>query len=192
MRKRLVRGSIVCGALLLAALVWGFLIEPRLLRNEDYTIAVPRWPATCDGLRVAVLTDLHVGSPMNGVDKLREIVALTRRAQPDLVLLAGDYVIHGVAGGHFTPPETIAQALRSLSAPRGVWAVLGNHDWWLDAPRVRDALEANGIPVLEDQAVPVRSGACEFWLAGIGDFWEAPHDVRRALALNSFTSTTVG
>jgi uncharacterized protein len=180
-RTALVRASIVGGALFVAALTWGFLIEPRLLRNEDYSVSIPQWPAACDGLRVAVLTDLHVGSPMNGIDKLREIISLTERAQPDLVLLAGDYVIHDVVGGRFTSPETIAQELRALSAPRGVWAVLGNHDWWLDAVRVQRALEANGITVLEDQAVPVRFGACEFWLAGIGDFWEAPHDVQRAL-----------
>jgi predicted MPP superfamily phosphohydrolase len=62
-----------------------------------------------------------------------------------------------------------------------VWAVLGNHDWWLDARRVRRALESVRISVLEDAAVPVRRGSCHFWLAGIGDFWEGRHDIARAL-----------
>src|SRR5262249_6325405 len=169
-------------ALVLAPPVWGFLVEPGTLRNEDTEVELPAWPAACDGLRVAVLADLHVGSPFNGLEKLGRIVELTRRASPDLILLAGDYVIHGIPGGRFTPPEEIAASLRGLSAPLGVWAVLGNHDWWFDAPRVRVALEGAGIPVLEDAATRVEGGACGFWLVGLGDFWEGRHDVEGALA----------
>ena len=165
-----------------APLGWGFLIEPASLRNEDYEVAIPGWPAGCDGLRIAVLADLHVGSPWNGKGKLDRVIALTEQAHPDLILLAGDFVIHGVRGGTFTPPEQIAASLRRLSAPRGVWAVLGNHDWWFDAPRVRAALESNGIPVLEDAATRIHTNTCGFWLAGIGDYWEGKHDVEGVLA----------
>jgi predicted MPP superfamily phosphohydrolase len=182
---RIGAGLRVAGAVLAVALVlplWGFVLEPASLRNEDYELAPPGWTEACDGIRVAVLADLHVGSPFNGLDKLARIVELTRAAQPDLVLLAGDYVIHDVIGGSFTPPEEFAAAFRGFPAPLGVWAVLGNHDWWYDAPRVRRALEDVGIPVLEDQARRIESGACAFWLAGVGDFWEGRHDVHAALA----------
>lgn len=129
-----------------------------------------------------MLADLHVGSPGNGPGKLERVVALTQRARPDLVLLAGDYVIHGVVGGRFAAPEEIAPALAPLTAPLGVWAVLGNHDWWLDGPRVRAALESVGIRFLEDAAARVGAGDCAFWLVGVSDFWEGRHDVRGALA----------
>lgn len=177
------RALIVASSLVaLSPAVWGFLVEPASLRNEDYEFAVPGWPAGCDGLRIAVLADLHVGSPLNGIEKLDRIIGLTQRAHPDLVLLAGDYVIGGVPGGRFTPPEQIAETLRALSAPLGVWAVLGNHDWWFDAPRVRAALEGVGIRFLEDAASPVAFERCAFWLVGISDFWEGRHDVEGALA----------
>jgi uncharacterized protein len=175
-------GLTLTGAAVLLSAVWGFAIEPARLRNHNHEITIPRWPAPCDGIRVAVLADLHVGSPFNGLKKLRRIRELTQDVHPDLILLAGDYVIHGVAGGRFVTPEVIASELRSLTAPFGVWAVLGNHDWWLDAPRVRRALESVGIPVLEDSAVSVGRGACRFWVAGISDFWEGRHDVVQALA----------
>ncbi len=136
----------------------------------------------CDDIRVAVLTDLHVGSPFNGIDKLTRIIELTERERPQLILLAGDFVIQGVVGGRFTSPEDIAIGLRGLRAPLGVWAVLGNHDWWLDAPRVQRALESAGIRVLDDAAVAMRSGECAFSLVGISDFTEGRHDVDRALA----------
>ena len=54
----------------LAAGLWGFWIEPASLRNEDHVLTLPGWPAVCDGLRVAVLADLHVGSPYNGLEQL--------------------------------------------------------------------------------------------------------------------------
>ena len=48
-------------AALLAA--WGFLWEPSRLTTRTYALALPRWPGSCDGLRVAVAGDLHIGSP---------------------------------------------------------------------------------------------------------------------------------
>lgn len=160
---------------------WAFWWEPASLRVSTHAVEVAGWRAECDGLRVAVLADLHVGSPHNGLGHLREIVATTHAQRPDLILLAGDYVIQGVVGGRFVDPEAAAGVLQGLQAPLGVHAVLGNHDWWLDPVRVRQALEARGIAVHEDRAVAIRRGACEFWLAGVSDFWEGPHDVARAL-----------
>lgn len=161
--------------------IWAFVAEPASLRNEDYELSPARWPAECDGLEVALLSDLHVGSPFNGMDKLASVVALTQRAEPDVVLLAGDYVIHDVMGGSFTPPERIAAALGKLRAPAGVWAVLGNHEHWYDAPRVTRAFENAGIRVLSDAAVKTSAGACSFWVVGISDFHEGRHDVAGAM-----------
>jgi predicted MPP superfamily phosphohydrolase len=64
----------------------------------------------------------------------------------------------------------------------GVYAVLGNHDWWLDPKRVQSALEAENIPVMEDRSIKIIYGECEFSLVGISDFWEGPHDVKKALS----------
>lgn len=179
MARGLILSAFVLG---LALFVWGFVIEPASLHDHGYEIDVPGWPTDCDEVRVAVLADLHVGSPGNGMDKLERIIDRTQEIAPDLVLLAGDYVIHGVVGGTFTDPERIAATLGRLSAPMGVWAVLGNHDLWLGGPRVQAALEAASISVLEDAAVEIEAGSCRFWLAGISDFAEGKHDLRAALA----------
>jgi uncharacterized protein len=161
---------------------WAFWLEPASLFNENHRIVVPSWPAECDGIRIAVLADLHVGSPFNGIDKLGRIVDLTLAAKPDLILLAGDYVVDGVLGGTYIPPEAIANGLRHLSAPMGVFAVLGNHDRWLDAKRIENAFDAVGIPLLEDASVALVSGQCRFWLVGLSDFLEGPRHYRAALS----------
>lgn len=171
--------GIVAAALYLA--LWAFWIEPASLATRTYALALPRWHPELGGLRVAVLADLHVGSPFNGLDNLDRVVAETNRHKPDLILLAGDYVIDSVVGGSFVPPEVFAPRLARLSAPLGVWAVLGNHDHWLGGQRVRAALEKNGIRVLEDAAGLVRTPRGAFWLVGISDFREGPHDVRKAM-----------
>ncbi|GAB1722331.1 MAG: metallophosphoesterase [Nitrospira sp.] len=170
---------------------WGLWWEPASLSTREYELALPGWPASARDLRIAVLADLHTGSPHNDLEKLQDIVQAANRAQPDLVLLAGDFVIHGVVGGHFIEPEASARVLRSLQAPLGVYAVLGNHDWWFDGTRVRKALEAEGIPVLEDRAIPLMFHHTSIWLAGVSDFWEAAHDVRRALSGVDETSPVI-
>jgi predicted MPP superfamily phosphohydrolase len=168
-------------SLLLTFGLWAFWLEPASLRNEDHNLNLPSWPSECNGLRIAVLADLHVGSPFNGIAKLERIVTLTLAAKPDLVLLAGDYVIHGVLGGKFTPPEDAARVLARLAAPMGIYAVLGNHDWLLDADRIINALESAGIHVLDDTSTVLQQDKCRFWLVGISDLWEGAHDIEAAL-----------
>ena len=155
----------------LLALVWGFGIEPGRLVVEESEVALPGCPPALDGLRIAILTDLHVGSPHNGLDRLDDVVEATARARPDLIVLLGDLVIHGVLGGRFVAPEASAAKLGRLEAPLGVVSVLGNHDWWLDGRRVERALESHGIAVLENESLPLRRLGQRFHLAGLADLW---------------------
>jgi uncharacterized protein len=175
---------IVAIALLVAPFlmaVWGFGIEPGLLVVRHLHMELPGWKSD---LRIAVLSDLHIGSPHVGLDKLRTIVQKTNAENPALVVLLGDFVIGGpsrqgaVRGGGFVEPEPIAQELKALRAPLGVFAVLGNHDWWYDGERVGKALTDSGIPVLENRAVHVGP----IWLGGIADRWTREPDIAGTLA----------
>jgi hypothetical protein len=170
----------VIGCLTLALGLWAFWLEPASLGVLDERISL-RWPSE-KSLRIAVLTDLHVGSPFNGIAKLRDTVDRTNAAQPDLICILGDLVIQGVMGGRFVAPEEIATELKRLRAPAGVVAVLGNHDGWFDHDRVQDALERNGIRVLEDTAARLDTPAGPLWIAGISDLWTGRHDLKAALA----------
>lgn len=149
--------------------VWGFLIEPGLLKVREVEIASERWPRDWAPLKIALLADLHVGAPFAGLEKLREVVSRVNGLQPDLVLLAGDYVIHGVLFGSFVPPEAIAKELRRLEARLGVVSVLANHDWWYGGDLIRQDLEAQGITVLENEARSFRHPRGQFWVAGLAD-----------------------
>ncbi len=157
-------------------------VEPGRVVTRESRLPIARWPADLAPLRIAALADLHTGAPHITMDKIREIVASVNAARPDLIVLLGDYVIHGVVGGRFVPIEQTAEALRELTAPLGVFAVLGNHDWWHDGPRCARALEAAGIRVLEDAAAKVTGRGRPLWIAGVSDARTRPADIGRALA----------
>ncbi len=178
-RKVLLIIILTIGALLAG---WAFFIEPASLKNNHERVEVSSWPRACDGRVIAVLADLHVGSPFKGLDSLRVLVEKTNAVKPDLILLPGDFVIQGVVGGYFVSPEDAAKVLADLRAPMGVFAVLGNHDWWLDAKRVEQALSQNDITVLEDKSQRISADGCDLRLVGISDFWEGPHDVKQAMS----------
>lgn len=177
--KRTLIWTIPLTALLLG--MWSFFLEPQSLRLCAYEVEVTGWPHGLDSMRIALLSDFHVGSPYNGLQKLREIVARTNAAEPDLVLLGGDYVVGWVLGGRLVPPEEMTATLASLEAPLGVYAVMGNHDLWFDAERVRRALSEARIRVLEDEAVALPTETGELWLMGLRDHRAGRPDVSGAL-----------
>ena len=152
--------------------LWAFWLEPASLRVHEETLSIS-WPR--QPLRVAILTDLHIGSPHNDLPQLKRLVAKTNATRPDLIC------IHGVIGGEFVPPEPIANELENLRARLGVVAVLGNHDYWLDAARVTNALTNNGIIVLSDSAMTLGAAGDSFWLVGVSDLWAGEHNITAAM-----------
>lgn len=169
---------IVWGTLAALAL-WSFAIEPARLVQRELELASPHWRG--QPLTIAVAADLHVGAPQIDLPALRHLVEQINAAQPDLILLPGDFVYHGL----FARPEkpaSIAAELARLRAPLGVFATLGNHDWWEDGPAIRSALEKAGIPVIENGAHALQSAGETIWLVGIGDDMSGKADVAKALA----------
>jgi len=154
---------------LLALGVWAFFIEPRRLVVNHVELTLPNWPRAAPPLRVALLADLHVGSPHWGLPRLRELVERTNAEKPDLVVLGGDYTIDGILFGTKVDHDAIAEALAGLHARLGVVAVLGNHDWWNDGERMRRALVARGIVVLENELHTIVHSGSPIVIAGLAD-----------------------
>jgi uncharacterized protein len=163
-------------------LLWGFWWEPQQLVVTRRELTLPGWPRQLAGLKVALLSDLHIGSPFWDLPALSRLVARTNAEKPDLILLAGDYQINDVPGGVLVGPEAIAQGLAPLQAPLGVFAVLGNHDWWNDGERTRKAFEARGISVLEESSRRLERAGTGFYLVGLADQMTRPSDPAAALA----------
>jgi uncharacterized protein len=174
-------GVLVSLSVLLALGVWTVFIEPNRLVVHTETIKLSTWPAQLDGLKIVAIGDIHAGSPFINENKVREIVRLTNSKRPDLIVLLGDYVVHDRFYRNPIPPEVSAGVLKDLRAPLGVYAVLGNHDWWFDGNRVRRAFEAAGIKVLENEIAEVHKDGQGLWLVGLADLWTRAQDVQGTL-----------
>lgn len=178
-RKAISRGLL---ALILSCFIWGFLIEPSRLVVHETTLSLPAWPRALDGTRIALLSDIHAGAPFIREEKLAAIVAETNRATPDLILLAGDFVVGNEPLGRRIEPEAIALGLTGLRARLGVYAVLGNHDEWEDASRIRRALEGAGIHVLDNDVAEIRDRGASFWIAGLADYMTRDQKIAATIA----------
>lgn len=168
------------GTALLGASTGGyaFAVEPlfRLVVTR-YAPALPNWTPGLS-LRIAVLSDFHVGEPYMSLDRVAEIVGTANALRPDLILLLGDYPAGRKVIRRKVPLAAFARVVEDLRAPLGVYSVLGNHDWWDDRRAMtarrgpveaRRVLEARGIPVMENDAVRLVKDGRPFWVAGIGD-----------------------
>lgn len=144
---------------------------PRLVHHH---VTDPAW--TLPDLKIAVVADLHVCRPWTPLSRVERIVAAVNALGADLILLPGDFLMDRKLPGVQEPAAAIIDRLKPLSAPLGVAAVLGNHDWWdcrlsrksrFARNSVAEALDGSGIHHLANRALEIPHGGGRFWLAGI-------------------------
>ncbi|MFL6230430.1 MAG: metallophosphoesterase [Pyrinomonadaceae bacterium] len=131
-------------------------------------------PAAFEGFRVAQLSDVHHSS-LVPLWEVRRAVELTQGARADAIVLTGDYT---TAARKYIEP--VAEELARLSAPAGVWAVLGNHDHNTDGLATRRALESRGVNVMTNVNTRLARGTDELQLVGIDDWSWNQTDWERA------------
>jgi hypothetical protein len=159
----------------LALSFYGVVVRRRWLRVRTLEISVPGLGAEFDGYRIAQLSDLHIG----GLGPRRRAMRWVRRANAldvDLVALTGDYVTTGDAFHH-----DIAAVLTALRARDGVFAVLGNHDYFSDGEPMISLLRAGGVTVLCNEHRAITRGDDRLIVAGVDDTYTRRDDIARAL-----------
>ena len=152
------------------------LAEPYMLTVERHTIALRRLPRALDGFRIVHLSDIH-HSPFTGSGQVKQAIETANSLEPDLIALTGDYVSHEKS--YIAP---CAELLGRLRARWGVYAVLGNHDHWTDAPLITDLFRLAGIRVLINEGMRFEQKGAAFWLAGVDDTMVGQEDLPLALA----------
>ena len=142
-RRELLKGMAAAGiGTVTGAAAHGYLYERHHIEITRETVGVSGLPTPLAGLRIGLLTDLHRSQTVPGA-MLDRAVTLIMSEAPDIIVLGGDYVTWG--DKRYVVPA--AEALAPISAPHGVFAVLGNHDNDRDMP---PALSSNGFVVLRD------------------------------------------
>lgn len=146
--------------------------DPEITRTD---IWLNRLGAAHDGLRVVHLTDIHL-SLFTPLEYVQRAVRMANQLRPDLVVLTGDYVT--LSPAYIWPA---ARALRRLRARLGVFAVLGNHDFRVDAGEITRALRAQHIRVLRNANYALRAGGDTLWVLGVDDLWSGDDDLPAAM-----------
>ncbi len=149
--------------LVLAVVAWiGGLVRPRTVELE---VELPNLPVAADGLVIAHLSDLHLGS-LIGERRLRSVIEQIDAMKPDLIAITGDLV-----DGDVGTVETLVPRLKTLTAPLGVYSILGNHEIYAGADRCRALMRDSGFIVLDSTAVEIIPGV---WIAGVPDSGRGP------------------
>src|SRR5512145_1453487 len=171
---KLLWNSFVGSALLSAGGVgYGALVEPGLFSVEPVELKLKRLPVSFSGLRIAQISDIHMGGWMN-LERFQQVADLIAAEKPDVLLITGDFLL-----GNHLPDELLRKAIDDLTAVLSPlaeavpsFAVLGNHDYWVDPAMVRKMLAASNVMELLNTAFPLTRGSDKLYLCGVDDVWE--------------------
>ena len=172
---------------ILGLFIWSYLIEPRWVAHREISLSQTGVASSSThGLKVVLTSDWHFSKRawwrVMTIARARQIVAEINASQPDVIIIAGDLI----ADRDYKPtiaetaPEEIALVLGELKAKHGVFVTLGNHDWWFDGAAFTQALQTQGLIVLENKSQKIHG--LDLWLTGFGDALTGHEDPKLALA----------
>lgn len=167
--------------LCLLLFIWGFFIEPKFIFVKKYKLQ----NNDLKGCRAVFVSDFHIAPVQRG--RLKRIVKLINKQQPDIVFSTGDFV-HGYSESKTLPIEKITEELAKVKAPYGFYTVLGNHDWWQDGAHIREVLNKNNIIVLENSSQKLKINNKNITIAGIEDLQTRIPDIEKALHRANLTT----
>ncbi|WP_394844112.1 metallophosphoesterase [Pendulispora brunnea] len=159
----------------LAVAGYGILIRRRWFVVKHVTIPIEGLDPALDGLRIAHLSDLHIGAitPKSWGDRW---VRAANEEGADVAVITGDMVTSGV-DFH----QDIAAVVGGLRAPLGVYVSMGNHDYFGEGEPLISMLNAGGAQVLRNEGRVLSRNGKSIYLAAIDDTWTRRDDMYKAL-----------
>jgi hypothetical protein len=162
-----------------------FRVEPFWLAIEQVQIGIADLADGFNGFKLVCLSDFH-HEPGDAIGYVDRLVERTNRLNPDVICLLGDYVY---SDAHAIEP--LSNSLSNLHAVHGVYAVLGNHDYWTDPEFIARELRSAGIELLVNQGVTIERAGKSIYLVGMDDGWSGEPDLKRALVSAPVDAPTI-
>jgi predicted MPP superfamily phosphohydrolase len=162
-------GSALVGGLTLATGGWVYAtkLEPRWLEITSLSLVLPRLHPAFDNYRIVQISDIHMETWMNQ-HRLADVVKKVNLMRADLITITGDFVTDLT---HRTPTD-LTKNLSKLRAPDGIFAVLGNHDYWTNVKTIRQIMDISGVTELNNTVHTLYRDGGMLHIAGIDDYWE--------------------
>lgn len=151
---------------------YGYLMEPIRFKVETVRLKLPRLSRRFSGLRVAQISDIHMGGWMTG-ERLRHVAELIIAEKPDVLLITGDFFIgRNVKVITQQTIQDLSAELSRIANAFPTFAVLGNHDYWIDSEKVRRILKASGVMDLTNTVFTLKCEDDSLHICGVDDIWE--------------------
>jgi predicted MPP superfamily phosphohydrolase len=180
----------------LSFLVYAFWIEPRQLIVKEVTIALPK---LTHPVKAVVIGDIQPIRQHWPKERLNQAIDLAAKQKPDIVFYVGDYAYeqrwaqrYGIQDWFSVDPADIVKAMARINAPMGVYAVMGNHDYWWNGEAVKKMIRATHIQLLLNEARLAQTGRQTLWVAGLDDLVSGqPYSLKQALSKTNDTTPIV-
>jgi uncharacterized protein len=152
---------------------------------RTYSIVIPKHGNKRSNLRIAMASDMHFGT-LSGLTHLLRLVEGVNNLQPDLILLPGDIIDDDP--DPFIEKK-MGDVMKELSAPLGVYGVLGNHEYYGGAiPGFVKEMERIGVTILQDEIIKVDDS---FYLVGRKDKTDSKRQPMQDLITNISSSLPI-
>jgi len=154
--------AFLAGCLPFVAATYGVAAGRLNYQIEKVTVPIAGLPSTLDGLRIAQLSDLHIGEFMPR-EEIARVVEMANHLKPDLAVITGDFI-----NGEEDPLEDCIRELSRLRAPLGTWGCNGNHEIYAGAEEQAERLfEHYGMKLLRQENVELGWRGGKFNLIGV-------------------------
>ncbi len=152
-------------------------IERYIVQTNTYKVSVPNLPKAFSGFRIVQLSDLHYGF-LVPIGLIKHVIERANQLKPDVIVCTGDYVHEK---NSTTQIDKVWPIISNLTAPFGVYSVLGNHDHWADTARSDYWLKQTKQD-LRHKVVRIEREKQPLWIAGVGDLYEDHRNIDNVLS----------
>lgn len=166
-----------------------FFIEPNILLTKSQKLEIPHWNKDLDGFKIALITDIHLGTKFVDLKKLARIVKIVNSKNPDLIVICGDLDAKSISKEKYSTTQ-IANILKNLKSKHGVIAVMGNHDY-VPPSVVKNIYQKSNIILLENEDYYFSHNAKTLRIVGFKDLWYFKSNPIQVVGMKEKTTPTV-
>lgn len=166
-----------------------FFIEPNILLTKSQKLEIPHWNKDLDGFKIALITDIHLGTKFVDLKKLARIVKIVNSKNPDLIVICGDLDAKSISKEKYSTTQ-IANLLKNLKSKHGVIAVMGNHDY-VPPSVVKNIYQKSNIILLENEDYYFSHNAKTLRIVGFKDLWHFKSNPIQVVGMKDKTTPTV-
>ena len=166
-----------------------FFIEPNILLTKSQKLEIPHWNKDLDGFKIALITDIHLGTKFVDLKKLARIVKIVNSKNPDLIVICGDLDAKSISKEKYSTTQ-IANIFKNLKSKHGVIAVMGNHDY-VPPSVVKNIYQKSNIILLENEDYYFSHNAKTLRIVGFKDLWYFKSNPIQVVGMKDKTTPTV-